>query len=184
MSMRRVETRPNMGDAALALASVAYNLAKIPVHAAQRLPGMSTLATEGAAVRARARSLLEARAEDAIDWVLAGRLPDAVAHSAIEHQVAERIAAELADQVDLEVAITAALDSETTERLVHAVLVSPAMQRAIEHVAASPEVRAALTAQSSSLAEEMVSGVRTRAETFDDVAERTVRGWLRRPRPA
>jgi hypothetical protein len=45
-------------------------------------------------------------------------------------------------------------------------------------------VRAALTAQSSSLAEEMVSGVRTRAETFDDVAERTVRGWLRRPRPA
>jgi len=48
----------------------------------------------------------------------------------------------------------------------------------------SPEVRSALTLQSSSLAEEMVSGVRTRAETFDDVAERTVRGWLRRPRPA
>jgi hypothetical protein len=184
MSMRRVENRPNMGDAALALASVAYNLAKIPAHAAERLPGMQRLATDGAAVRARARSYLEARAEEAIDWMLAGRLPDAVARSAIEHQVAERIAAELAEQVDLEVAVSAALDSETTERLVHAVLVSPAMQRTIEHVASSPEVRAALTAQSSSLAEEMVSGVRTRAETFDDVAERTVRGWLRRPRPA
>jgi hypothetical protein len=182
--MRRVENRPNMSDAALALANVAYNLAKIPVHVAQRLPGMTILAAEGAAVRARARSLLEARAEDAVDWVLAGRLPDAVARSAIEHQVAERIAAELAEQVDLEIAISAALDSETTERLVQAVLMSPAMQRTIEHVASSPQVRAALTAQSTTMAEEMVSGVRTRAETFDDVAERTVRGWLRRPRPA
>jgi hypothetical protein len=184
MSMRRVENRPNMGDAALALASVAYNLAKLPVHAAERLPGMQRLATEGATVRARARSILETRAEDAIDWLLAGRLPDAVARSAVEHQVAERIAAELAESMDLELAVTTALDNETTERLVHAVLTSPAMQHTIEHVASSPEVRAALTAQSSSLAEEMVSGVRTRAETFDDVAERTVRGWLRRPRPA
>jgi hypothetical protein len=179
-----VENRPNMGDAALALASVAYNLAKVPVHAAERLPGMTRLATEGAAVRARARSYLEVRAEEAIDWMLAGRLPDAVARSAIEHQVAERIAEELAEQVDLEVAVTAALDSETTSRIVQAVLMSPAMQRTIEYVASSPEVRAALTSQSTTLAEEMVSGVRTRAETFDDVAERTVRGWLRRPRPA
>jgi hypothetical protein len=182
--MQRVENRPNMSDAALALAAVAYNLAKIPVHAAERLPGVQRLAAEGAIVRARARSILEARAEEAVDWVLAGRLPDAVARSAIEHQVAERIAAELAEQVDLEVAITAALDSETTERLVQAVLTSPAMQRTIDHVASSPEIRAALTSQGTTLAEEMVSGVRTRAETFDDVAERTVRGWLRRPRPA
>jgi hypothetical protein len=184
MSMRRVENRANMGDAALALADVAYNLAKIPLHAAERLPGMRRLAAEGAGVRARARSVLERRAEDAVDWLLAGRLPDAVARSAIEHQVAERIAAELVESLDLELAVTAALDNETTERLVQAVLVSPAMQRTIEYVASSPEVRAALTAQSTGLAEEMVSGVRTRAETFDDVAERTVRGWLRRPRPA
>jgi hypothetical protein len=184
MSMRRVENRANMGDAALALADVAYNLAKIPLHAAERLPGMRRLAAEGAGVRARARSVIERRAEDAVDWLLAGRLPDAVARSAIEHQVAERIAAELVESLDLELAVTAALDNETTERLVQAVLVSPAMQRTIEYVASSPEVRAALTAQSTGLAEEMVSGVRTRAETFDDVAERTVRGWLRRPRPA
>src|SRR5690242_16077011 len=113
MSMRRVENPPNMGDAALALANVTYNLAKIPVDAAQYLPGMRRLAAEGAVVRARARSYLEARAEEAIDWMLSGRLPDAVARSAIEHQVAERIAEELAQQVDLEVAVTAALDSET-----------------------------------------------------------------------
>ncbi len=179
-----MENRANLGDAALALADVAYNLAKIPMQAAERLPGMSRLAAEGAGVRARARSVLEGMAEDAVDWLLAGRLPDAVARSAVEHQVAERIAAELAESMDLELAVTTALDNETTERLVQAVLVSPAMQRTIEYVASSPEVRAALTSQSTTLAEEMVSGVRTRAETFDDVAERTVRGWLRRPRPA
>jgi cytidylate kinase len=154
------------------------------MHAAERLPGMQRLAEEGAVVRARARSILAARAEETIDWLLAGRLPDAVARSAVEHQVAERIAAELAESMDVELAVTTALDNATTERLVQAVLVSPAMQHTIEYVASSPEVRAALTAQSGSLAEEMVSGVRTRAETLDDVAERTVRGWLRRPRPA
>jgi hypothetical protein len=37
--------------------------------------------------------------------------------------------------------------------------------------------------QSSGLAEEMVAGVRQRTVSLDDVAERTVRGWLRRPRP-
>jgi hypothetical protein len=103
---------------------------------------------------------------------------------ALEHRVAERIAEELAANVDLEAAITAALDHELTQRLMQAVLASPAMQQTIEHVAASPEVRAALTTQSSTLAEEMVAGVRTRAETLDDAAERTVRGWLRRPRIA
>jgi hypothetical protein len=41
-----------------------------------------------------------------------------------------------------------------------------------------------LTEQSSGLAEEMVGGLRTRTETLDDAAERKVRGWLRRPRPA
>jgi hypothetical protein len=29
----------------------------------------------------------------------------------------------------------------------------------------------------------MVAGVRQRTVSMDDIAERTVRGWLRRPRP-
>jgi hypothetical protein len=29
----------------------------------------------------------------------------------------------------------------------------------------------------------MVTDVRTRAQKVDDIAERTVRGWLHRPRP-
>jgi uncharacterized protein YjbJ (UPF0337 family) len=41
-----------------------------------------------------------------------------------------------------------------------------------------------LTEQSSGMADEMVGGLRTRTGSLDDAAERTVRGWLRRPRPA
>jgi hypothetical protein len=50
-------------------------------------------------------------------------------------------------------------------------------------VATSPELRRAMTEQSSSLAEEMVGGLRDRTESLDGAAETTIRGWLRRPRP-
>jgi len=119
----------------------------------------------------------------------------------LEHQVVERLASELADDIEVDVAVNAALEHQTTQRLATAIIASPGLdrllvqatdralrgpelQRVIEHVASSAEVRAALTAQSTSLAEEMAQGLRTRAENLDDVAERTVRGWLRRPHPA
>jgi hypothetical protein len=207
--MAVMDGRPDLGDAALALAAVAFDMARVPVRAAERLPGMRLLATEGAAVRARLRSRLAGLAEDvlrapeverALDRVIAGGLPDAVVRSLLEHHVVERTAAELAATADLDGAITAMLEHETTQRLVQAVLASPGLdrmlaqatdralggpevQRVIEHVASSPEIREALTRQNTTLAEEMVAGMRTRAETLDDAAERTVRGSLRRPRP-
>jgi len=64
------------------------------------------------------------------------------------------------------------------------ILRSPEMRTVLEYVATSPEVRRALTQQSSSLAGDMVGGVRTRSESLDDAAERRIRSWLRRPRPA
>ena len=205
-----MDKTPDLGDAALAVAAVAVGMARLPLRAAAHLPGMGTLAREGAMVRARLRSRAEGllyevlaapEIERANDHALAGPLPDAIVASLLEQRVPERVAAEIASEVDLEVAVTAALDHETTQALVQAVLLSPGfdrvlvqatdralrgpeMQRVIEHVASSPEVRAALTAQSAGHAEEMVAGVRSRAEALDDVAERTVRGWLRRPRPA
>jgi hypothetical protein len=196
-----VDNRPDVGDAAIALAAVAYNLARIPAHMAQRLPGMGVLAAEGAAVRARLISRLEGVAADVADRLLAGQLPDTVVRMIVEHEVAERVVAELTATIDVEAAVTVALDGETTQRVVDSVLASPGfdrlllqatdrvlsgpeVQRVIEHVASSPEVRAALTAQSTTMAEEMVATVRNRAETMDDVAEQKVRGWLRRPRPA
>ena len=104
--------------------------------------------------------------------------------SLLEHHVVER----LAEEVDLDAAVAAVIASPQMDRLLvqatDRALQGPELQRVIEHVAASPEVRAALTKQSTTMAEELAQGVRTRAETLDDVAERTVRGWLRRPHPA
>jgi hypothetical protein len=205
-----VDDRPELADAALAVAVAAYDVARLPLYFVRRLPGMRRLAADGAVIRARARSRLEGLIEDllsapeverAIDRVIAGPIPDAVVRSLLEHRVVERVTTELVVTGELDDAIGRALESESTQRLVQTVLASPGldrmmlqatdralsgpeMQRVIEHVAASPEIRQALTRQSTTMAEEMVAGVRTHAETLDDVAERTVRGWLRRPRPA
>jgi hypothetical protein len=207
---RAVDTQPNLGDATLAVASVTVGLARIPLRAAERLPGMARLSAEGAGVRMRARSRLEGlldeilrapEVERAIDRILAGGLPDAIARSLLERRVVERIAAEVTVEVDVETAVAGALDSEFTQRTVEAVLASPGfdrllaqateralngpeMQMVMRHVADSPEIRDVLTTQSTTLAGEMAEGVRTRAEAIDDAAERTVRGWLRRPRTA
>jgi hypothetical protein len=205
-----VDTRPDLGDATLALAMLAYEAARIPLSVAARLPGMRRLAAEGALVRVRLRAELETRldavlcapeVERTVDRVIAGTLPDAIVRSLVEHKVVERLAAELAAEIEIDAAVDAALEHETTQRLVTAIIASPGLdrllvqatdralsgpelQRVIQHVAASPEVRQALTKQSTTMAEEMAEGLRVRAETLDDVAERTVRGWFRRPHPA
>lgn len=146
--------------------------------------------------------------ERAVDRALEGPLPDAVARSLAEHGVVERIAAKVLTDANLEEAVVKALEHETTEQLVREALASPGlrrllvtaleselareltdrvlegpeMQRVVEHVAASPEVRAAVARQTTSLADEMVAGIRTRARRLDDSAEDKVRGSLRRPR--
>lgn len=199
-----------IGDAALAVGYVAFEIARVPLRAAERLPGMDRLAAEGAAIRARTRSRLEGLLDDilrapeverAIDRLLASTVPDAVVRSLIENHVVERVALELAETVDVDAVVVTALEHETTQEFVAAVIASPGLdqllvqatdralrgpelQRVIEHVAASDEVRAALTQQSTTLAAEMAQGLRTRAERLDEVAERTVHGWFRRPHSA
>jgi hypothetical protein len=57
------------------------------------------------------------------------------------------------------------------------------MERVVQHIATSPQVIEAVTQHTQTLAEEMVEDVRRRTHSVDELAERTVRGWLRRPRP-
>ena len=104
-----MDTRPDLRDAAIGVANVAIETARIPLHLARRLPGMRLLAREGAAVRMRTRSRLEGLVEDvlsapeverAVDRMLAGPLPDAVVRSLVDHRVVERFAAELAAEGD------------------------------------------------------------------------------------
>jgi hypothetical protein len=205
-----MDERPNLADAGLAIANVAYEWAKLPVHAAARLPGMGRVAAEGALVRARLRSRLEGILEDVleapevervVDCMIAGPLPDAIVRALIEHRVVEHLAEELAASVEIEAAVTTVLEHETTQQLVAAAIASPGLdqvlvqatdralrgpelQRVLQHVAASPEFRDALQQQSTTLAQEMAQGLRSKAESLDDIAERTVHGWFRRPHPA
>jgi hypothetical protein len=148
--------------------------------------------------------------ERALDRVLAGKLTDAVARSLAEHRVVERVAVEVAASTEIDRVVEAVLDDERTERaleralaspslerllvrvldsrlvdgLTERVLHSPEMDRVVEYIATSPQVLAVVTQQTQSLAEEMVADVRRRSQAVDEIAERTVRGWLRRPRPS
>ena len=148
--------------------------------------------------------------ERTLDRALAGPLTEALGRSLAEHRVPERLAGELVASGAVEEALTSALEHEAAQRLLERalsspglerllvtmlesrivpeltdrILRSPEMQAVLEYVATSPELRRALTQQGSSLADEMVDGLRTRTESLDEATERTVRGWLRRPRPA
>jgi uncharacterized RDD family membrane protein YckC len=148
------------------------------------------LEREGQDAQARARKRLETGAEETLDQVFAGPLPEAAVRSAAEHQLAQRIAAEIVARPEFEHAFAAALEHKATERLLteaidsrlaeeltDRIVQSPEFQRAVEQVAGSPGVRAALTRQSATLAEELVGGVRSRAESADD---RLVLGKARR----
>jgi hypothetical protein len=147
--------------------------------------------------------------ERAVDRLLAGKLTDAVARSLAEHRVAERVAVQIVATTDLDEVVSSVLDNEMTERaveralespglerlvvrvldsrfvdgLTERVLHSPEMDRVVAYIATSPQVVEAISHHTETLAEEMVADVRRRTHSVDDLAERTVRGWLRRPRP-
>ena len=177
-----------IGDIALGLAVNAARVAAVPVRIAARAPIVGpmmryvgdNLAADGRVAR---QLVVGPELERALDQVLAGPVTDAVARSVGQNRVAERVAAQVIASLDIERIVADVLDDERTERIVANVLESREMQLVIGHVASSPEMLAALSAHTETLAEEMVGGVRSRAQRVDDLAERTVRGWLRHPRP-
>jgi uncharacterized RDD family membrane protein YckC len=198
-------------------------LALFPARVAARSPlagpfrgRAEGLAATGRSVEVDARRRLETvagevlaapEAEQVVDGVLAGPLPEAVARSLIEHRVVERAVAEALASAELDGEAGLARETERTERLVAQVLASPALERllaealesrltldltdrmvrsqafrgALTQILSSPELRAALTGQSRSLAEEMAAGLRRRLLRLDDAAERKPRRWFRRP---
>jgi hypothetical protein len=148
--------------------------------------------------------------ERSLDRTLAGPLTDAVARSLVQHRVVERVATQVVARADFDRVIDSVLEHEATERIVEQALASPAVERIVvqvlesrlvdeltdrvlespeldrivEHVATSPQVVEAISKHTQTLAEDVVTDVRRRTHAADDVAERTVRGWLRRPRPS
>jgi uncharacterized RDD family membrane protein YckC len=146
------------------------------------------LAFYPARVAARAsRDQLEAAADDVlvpelarlIDGALASTLPEDVARSLVRHRVLERVVEELAASGELDKAVEEALASPRASELTERIVQSDVMRSAIRDVVAGPEVRAALTQQTTGLAEELVIGVRARAVRLDDRAEHAVRRQVR-----
>jgi hypothetical protein len=177
-----------IGDVAIGIVVVGARAVARPVRLVSRTPVVGSivrqvgegLAADGRAARAL---VIVPELERMLDRLLAGPVTDAVARSLGQNRVAERVAGEVLAGLDIDRIVASVLADERTEQAVDRVLASREMRLIIGHVAASPELREALSAHTETLAEEMVTGVRTRAQRVDDVAERTVRGWLRHPRP-
>jgi hypothetical protein len=171
--------------------------------------GLAARARARAQLEVAGAQLLAAPASSrAVDHLLAGPLPDAIGRSLGAHRILERIAAQVLATADLDAVVAAVVEDERTaqvleralaspglerlalqvleSRLVDAlterVLTGPELERVVEHVATSPQVLDAVAQQTQTLAQEVTSDVRFRSQEADDRLERTVRGWLRRPR--
>jgi hypothetical protein len=158
-------------------------VAMVPVALAARAPVIGTalrgtaaqLATEGSHARHVALQRLEG--------TVAGVDLDAALTTLLEHPQMRELIDALATNPAFEQLVADALDSRLTVELTDRVLQGPVMQHTIEHLANSPELRQVVAEQSAGMAEQAMDGVRRRSVVLDDAAERTVRGWLRRPRP-
>jgi len=93
-----------------------------------------------------------------IEAAAASPLPEQIARSMSTHHVFERVADQVVADGELEAAMARALESET-------------MQRLVERAVAGP-VREALTAQSATFVDELISQLRTQAASVDATAER------------
>jgi len=158
----------------------AGRVALIPAGLALRAPvagpvlrrRVDGLAASGAGARARAR-----------EAVLESEELDRLICAVLEDERTDQLVARVLESPGLEKLIVRVLESRLVDELTERVLRSPELERVVEYVASSPQVLDAVSHQTRSLAGEMAVNVRKRAESVDDVAERTVRSWLRRPRP-
>ena len=179
----------------------AGRVAVFPVRVTLRLPVVGPplrrrteqIALEGRAARVRALEELESAAaavlsspevERVAARVLEGADLDRVIGAVLEHERTQQVIASALSSPGLQRLIVQVLESRLVDDLTERVLHSPEMERVVEYVATSPQVLDAVTRQTRSLADDMAANVRRRAESADDVAERTVRSWLRRPRPS
>jgi hypothetical protein len=194
-----IDTGVGMAVAGARTGADLARLAFLPVRIAARMPVVgpplrrigSDLAQDGVLARERAVALIEERAsallsapevERAIDRALAGTLTDVVARSIARNRVPERVATELLESLDVDALVAQVLEHEVTMRVVERALASPEMDRIVEYIATSPHIVTAVSRHTQTMAEEMASDVRRRSQSADDIAERAVRGWLRRPR--
>jgi len=202
-----MERLPGTADLAVgaAVAGVRTSLAVgrvalAPVRVASRAPLVGPvlrrragdLAYDGRLARARALARVEdlaaaAAASPEVERVAARVLAsadlDRVVVALLDHERTEQLIERALASAGLERLVIRVLESRLVDELTEQVLRSPELERVVEYVATSPQILDAVSRQTRTLADEMATNVRRRAESADELAERTVRGWLRRPRP-
>jgi hypothetical protein len=150
------------------------------------------LALDGRITRTRALAEIEStmavvlaspEVERVAARVLATADLDRLVTVVLDHARTEQVIASALATPGLERLVIRILESRLIDEVTERVLVSPELERIVEYVAASPQVLDAVHQQTRSFADEMAAGVRRKAESADDAAERRIRGWLRRPRP-
>ena len=165
----------------------ASRFALTPLRVAARMPVVGgplqlagdALAADGRAAQFRLEEVaVQQLSRPELEWAI-----DRVVAAVLNDERTERLMERALASPGLERMLVRILDSELVDALTERILASPELQRIVSHVASSPEVMDALSHQTETLAGEMVTDVRQRAQRVDDLAERAVRGWLRRPRP-
>jgi uncharacterized RDD family membrane protein YckC len=134
--------------------------------------GSAALRQARAAARS-GRTVLADEAERAIDGLLAGPLPEAVARSIVRHRVIQRMVDEVltapeGEPAPLDLAVQRVLASPTTEASIARLVESPAFRNAMLEVLSSPEIRTALARQSAGFGTELADALSTRAASLDD----------------
>ena len=152
------------------------------------------------------RSALSGEAERAIDAVLAGPLPEAVAQSLVEHHVIERVLAEWLEAMasapggssperlrleqaveralaspELERRLSDVISSRLTETLADRVVRSEAFRKALAGTLESPEVRNALARQTAGFGADLAASLGRRTREVDDGVEARIRRAVGRP---
>lgn len=199
--------RPDKRDVAVGVAVVVARtglavgrVSLVPVRVAARAPVVGPLlrrraddlAHEGRLARTRALARAQdlavtAAASPEVERtgarVLANADLDRLIAAVLDHQRTEQVIERALASPGLERLVIRVLESRLLDDLTEQVLRSPELERVVEYVATSPQILDAVSHQTRSLADEMAANVRRRASSADEAAERTVRGWLRRPRP-
>jgi hypothetical protein len=202
-----MERSPGTVDLAVGVAAAGVRtslavgrVALAPVRVATRAPLVGPvlrrraddLAHDGRLARDRALARVEdlaaaAAASPEVERVAARVLAsadlDRVVVALLDHERTEQLIERALASAGLERLVIRVLESRLVDELTEQVLRSPELERVVEYVATSPQILDAVSRQTRTLADEMASNVRRRAESADELAERTVRGWLRRPRP-
>ena len=178
------------GDVALGLVVSGARAGRVvvaPMRLAARAPIVGpwvrlagdTLAADGRLARFRLEAVVvEQLSSPELELTI-----DRIVSAVLDDERTERVVERALASPGLERLLVRILDSHLVDELTERVLASPELQRIVSHVASSPEVVDALTHHTETLADEMVTDVRQRAQHVDEIAERTVRSWLRRPRP-